>query len=69
MLDGRIRVSALEGSFAGFKGVGIPLLVCIHLQDLGLQFGGVQWMAKQSNTGFSISCFWPESKTVLPVWC
>ena len=57
--DGRIRVSVLEGSFAGLEGVGIPLPVCIHLQDLGLQFEGAQWMAKQSNTEFSISFFWP----------
>ena len=59
MADGRIRVSVLEGSFAGLQGVGIPLPVCIHLQDLGLQFEGAQWTAKQSNTGFSISFFWP----------
>ena len=49
---GRIRVTVLEGSFAGLQGVGIPLPVCIHLQDLGLQFEGAQWTAKQSNTGF-----------------
>ena len=59
MADGRIRVSVLEGSFAGLQGVGIPLPVCIHLQDLGLQFEAAQWTAKQSNTGFSISFFWP----------
>ena len=59
MVDGRIRVSVLEGSFAGLEGVGIPLPVCIHLQDLGLQFEGAQWTAKQSNIGFSISFFWP----------
>ena len=41
------------------SGVGIPLPVCIHLQDLGLQFEDAQWTAKQSNTGFSISFFWP----------
>ena len=52
-------MSVLEGSFAGLQGVGIPLPVCIHLQDLGLQFEGVQWTAKQSNIGFSISFFWP----------
>ena len=33
--------------------------VCIHLQDLGLKLEGAQWMTKQSNTGFSISFFWP----------
>ena len=59
MADGRIRVSVLEGSFAGLQGVGIPLPVCIHLQDLRLQLEGAQWTAKQSNTRFSISFFWP----------
>ena len=52
-------MSVLEGSFAGLQGVGIPLPVCIHLQDLRLQFEGAQWTAKQSNTRFSISFFWP----------
>ena len=47
MADGRIRVTVLEGSFTGLQGVGIPLPVCIHLQDLGLQFEGAQWTAKQ----------------------
>ena len=59
MADGRIHVSVFEGSFAGLKGVGIPFSVCIHLQDLGLQFGGAKWTAKQSNTEFSISFIWP----------
>ena len=65
MADGRIRVSVLEGFFAGLEGVGIPLPVCIHLQDLGLQFGGAQWTAKQSNTKFSISFFWPVQRLVV----
>ena len=56
---GRIRVTVLEGCFAGLQGVGIPLPVCIHLQDLELQFEGAQWTAKQSNTEFSIFFFWP----------
>ena len=59
MADGRIRVSVLEGSFTGLQVVGIPLPVCIHLEDLELQLEGAQWTAKQSNTGFSISFFWP----------
>ena len=59
MADGKRRVSMLEGSFTGLQGVGIPLPVCIHLQDLGLQLEGAQWTAKQSNPGFSISFFWP----------
>ena len=52
MADGRIRVTVLEGSFAGFKGVGIPLPVCIHLQDLGLHavWRCSVWTAKQSKT-------------------
>ena len=52
-------MTVLEGSFADLRGVCIPFPVCIHLQDLGLQFEGAQWTAKQSNTGFSISFFWP----------
>ena len=59
MADGRIRMTVLEGTFTGLQGVGIPLPFCIHLQDLGLQFECAQWTAKQSNTGYSISFFWP----------
>ena len=65
MADGRIRVSVLEGSFADLKGIGIPLPVCIHLQGSGLQFGGAQWIAKLSNTEFSIFFFWPVQHLVL----
>ena len=54
MADGKILVSVLEGSFAGLQGVGIPLPVSTHLQELELQHEGAQWTAKQSNTGFSM---------------
>ena len=36
--------------------VYIPLLVCIHLQNLGLQFESTQWTAKLSNTRLSKKC-------------
>ena len=57
-LTKKIHVTVLKGSFAGHQGVCIhPLArVCIHLQDLGLQFESTQWTAKLSNTRLSKKC-------------
>ena len=37
----------------------MPLPVCMCMQGKGLQLGDAQWTARQSNTGFSVSFFWP----------
>ena len=56
-----IRVSVLEGCYAHLLAVGVPLPLCIHLQELAVRLNSAQWTAKQSSTGFSVSFFWPAS--------
>jgi len=52
----RILVSALESSYTELKKFGVPLPVCICMQDKGLQLECAQWTARQSSGGYS---FWP----------
>ena len=56
-----IRVSVLEGSYAHLQAVGVPLPLCMHMQELGVWLNEAQWTAKQSIGGFSVSFFWPAS--------
>ena len=39
--------------------VGMPLSVCIQLQESKLSLGAAQWTMRQSYAGFSYSLFWP----------
>ena len=39
-------------------------LLCVHLQELHLQFGQAVWTAKQSHSGFSVSFFWRSNSRV-----
>jgi len=56
--SGRILVSVLESSYTELK-FGVPLPVCICMQDKGLQLECAQWTARQSSGGFSVTFFWP----------
>ena len=42
---------------------GLPLAVCIQLQECKLSLEQAQWTAKQTTSGFSVSLFWPEQRT------
>ena len=53
----RICVSVVEGYFARLKDVGMPLSVCIQLQENKL--------SRQSYAGFSYSLFWPAPHQAL----
>ncbi len=55
----RVCVSVVEGYFARLKDVGMPLSVCIQLQENKLSLGAAQWTMRQSYAGFSYSLFWP----------
>ena len=67
MVNGpRICVSVVEGYFARLKGVGMPLALCVQLQEHKLMFSTVRWMMRQSHAGLSISLFWSFS-SVKPV--
>jgi len=57
--SGRILVSVLESSYTELKKFGVPLPVCICMQDKGLQLECAQWTARQSSGGFSVTFFWP----------
>ena len=57
----KIRVSVLDGCYPHLLSVGVPLPLCVHMQELGLMLGTAQWTAKQSSSGFSVSFFWPAS--------
>lgn len=54
-----IRVSVLEGSYSHLQASGVPLPLCIHMQELGVMLSTAQWTARQSLGGFSVSFFWP----------
>ena len=62
----KIFVSIIEGPYTILKECGVPLPVCVSMQDKGLLLGNAQWTARHSNCGFSVSFFWPalESKQV-----
>ena len=52
-------MSVLESSYTELKKFGVPLPVCICMQDKGLQLECAQWTARQSSGGFSVTFFWP----------
>ena len=56
-----IRVSVLEGPYTHLQAVGVPLPLCMHMQELKLMLNEAQWTAKQSSGGFSVGFFWPAS--------
>ena len=37
----------------------------MHLQDKGARYESAQWTAKQTNSGFSVSFFWPVDKVAV----
>ena len=61
----RICVSVLEGAVVGLHEVGVPLPVCMHLQDKGARFESAQWTAKQTKSGFSVCFFWPVDEVAV----
>ena len=52
-------MAVLESQYASLGDYGVPLSVCLQLQQLGLQLHEAQWTARHSLGGFSISFFWP----------
>lgn len=53
-----ILVSSLDGVSSALSKSGMPLSVCVHLQEKGLHFDKAMWTARQSSSGFSVSFFW-----------
>ena len=52
-------MSVLESTYTKLRKFGVPLPVCICMQDKGLQLESAQWTARQSCGGFSVTFFWP----------
>ena len=63
MADKQVKVAVLEGDFDALSKLGLPFSVRFQLQSAGLKLSKALWTAKTSNTGFSISLFWPLQKT------
>ena len=59
----RICVSVLESPYSMLTEFGVPLPVCLCMQNKGLQLDKALWTARQSNGGFSISYLLLESKS------
>ena len=70
VMSNRIRVSVIEGYYVSLQEAGLPLSVCIQLQECKLSLRHAQWTARQMSSGFSVSLFWPEQlgvqKGVIP---
>ena len=64
MTSDKIRVCILEGHQAELASAGLPFSVCLRLQEFGLSMPAAQWSTRQTNTGFSVSIFWPSSTNV-----
>ena len=62
MTSGKIRVCVLDGHQAELASAGLPFSVCLRLQELGLPMSAAQWSTRQTNSGFSVSFFWPSTR-------
>ena len=65
MTSSKIHVCVLEGHQAELASAGLPLSVCMRLQELGLPMSAAQWSTRQTITGFSVSFFWPSSRATV----
>ena len=59
MPDNKIRVAILEGPYASLCNLGMPLTVCLQLQQSGVKLAEALWTAQSSGSGFSVSLYWP----------
>ena len=55
----KVRVAVLESSYVSLEDLGVPLSVCLHLQQHRLQLHQAQWTVRKSTAGFSVSFVWP----------
>ena len=63
----KIHVCVVDGLHMDLAKTGVPLSICLLLQQQGLLMDTAQWSAKQTATGFSVSFFWP-GPTVRTIW-
>ena len=51
----RICVCVLEGQLVELADPGVPFLICLQMQQLGLALEHAQWSTRQTSGGFSVS--------------
>ena len=56
----KIRVCVVDGLHADLAKTGVPLSICLLLQQEGLLMDSAQWSAKQTATGFCIDIRLPR---------
>ena len=55
-----ISVLVLEGNYSVLHGLGFPISALAAMQEAGVHIREACWDVKQSNTGLSVSFFWPH---------
>ena len=55
-----IKVVVLEAEFAALSRLGLPISLSLQLQQSGLKLADALWTARASESGFSVSLFWPS---------
>ena len=63
-----IRVCVLEGQYAQLSNLGFPVSLVMELQQGGLSLDNAKWSSCLSDTGFSVSFFWPVAWTTQRHW-
>ena len=56
-----MKVAVLGGDLVALCSLGLLFYICYQLQEKGLQLPDALWTVKSSNSGFSVSLFWPNS--------
>ena len=64
MADRAIKVIVLEGNFASLCALGFSLSLSIQLQQSCLKLSEAHWTSRSTDTGFSVSFFWPAAEKV-----
>ena len=55
-------ITMQDRPFSDLHKTSIPLALCVHLRDKGLNLGEAVWTARQSKSGFSISFHWGTNR-------
>ena len=64
--ESSIRVFVLEAAYTRLQAVGIPMPLCMHMQELGMNMSDALWTSRQTKSGFSVPFFWPTCTSSVP---
>ena len=53
------QICVLEESYAKLANAGVPVSLCLQLQQHKLSLANAQWTQEKLDTGYSMSFFWP----------